>query len=371
MKPHLRTQKHQPAAGNRSHVTIVIMAGGRGERLWPLVRTNKPKVCLSIDGKHSLLEATIDRLRGLWPDARWLIVTTNGQEDAIRDCLRHSNQRTPNLENSLLVEPQPKNTAACIGLAAIALAIRNPREIMVVMPADHWIRNVWAFRKNLRTAIRAALAHDTIVTIGIHPTYPHCGLGYLCAGTPLTTGVFRLDRFVEKPTRSVAAQLIRRPRTFWNSGIFIGAADTFLECLTEYLPNHICRLFPLANRVGRKSFVHRAQVAYRHLDNISFDHGVMDMLTRAIVVEGRFDWMDLGSWDAWAHLCRSPKTVGIESRNVTVIGEESHLVATIGVRNLIVVQSPSATLICSPKASQEVRQLLRQLAQRPQLKPYQ
>ncbi len=178
-------------AKRRLSVTFVVMAGGKGERLWPLVRATMPKVCLSPDGTRSLLRATVDRLRPAWPGARWLIVTSQGQEDAVRGCLPAA------LQGSVLVEPQIKNTAACITLAAVALAIRDPHSVMVVVPADHWVDDEEAFQRAIRTAIRSAVAHDTIAMIGIHPTHAHPGLGYLCAGTLIQAGggarVFSLE----------------------------------------------------------------------------------------------------------------------------------------------------------------------------------
>ena len=352
-------------------VTFVVMAGGKGERLWPLVRSTMPKVCLSPQGRRSLLQATIDRLGPAWPGANWLIVTTQGQAEPVRAALPSP------LRRSLLVEPQIRNTAACITLAAIALAIRDPHRVMVVVPADHWIGDVGKYRAAIRTAIRAAVAHDTIVTIGIKPTHPHPGLGYLCAGPALEDWrhprVFPLNRFVEKPSLAVARQLLARARTYWNSGTFVGTADKFLECVTEWLPDHTRRLLPLATVLRRQrsvsaggtagAFARRAAAAYRAVKAVSFDHGVMDQVRGGLVVEGRFPWADLGSWDAWARLGRATApTIALNSRNVTVVGHQHHLVAAIGVQDLLVVHSPSATLICRPDQAQAVREVVKRLS---------
>jgi len=363
----------------RPSVTFVVMAGGKGERLWPLVRVAAPKVCLSPTGRRSLLQATIDRLRPVWPQADWLIVTTKGQAEAVRAGLPRP------LRRAVIVEPQGKNTAACITLAAVALAIRDPQRVMVVVPADHWIEGAGVFRRAVRAAIRAAVAHDTIATIGVRPTHPHPGLGYLCAGSSLDgfrrPRVFRLARFIEKPSRVQAARLLTRPRTYWNSGIFVGTADKFLECVTEWLPDHARRLVPLADYLRRHrlqsaaassaSFTRLAGSPYRALDGVSFDHGVMDHAQAGLVVEGCFSWADLGSWDTWAHLGRaSSRTVAVDSENVTVIGQEGHLVAAIGVRDLLVVHTPTATLICGAGKSQKVRELVRRVAADPRLAAY-
>ena len=354
--------------------TFVIMAGGRGERLWPLVRTDRPKVCLAADGRRSLLQATIDRLRPAWPGAQWLIVTTAEQAQAVRACLRRGGRGrqaclSASLRSHVLVEPQAKNTAACITLAAVALAAHDPQQVMVVAPADHWFGDDAAFRRTLRAAIRAAVAHDSLATIGIRPTHAHPGLGYLCAGRLVSRGrsprIFRLVRFIEKPSADLAQRLLRRGRTYWNSGIFVGTADKFLECVTEWLPEHTRRLVPLAtNGLGMR----RARSAYRALTSISFDHGVMDHLRGGLIVEGRFRWADLGSWDVWAQLASggvAPMLVG--SRNVKVISQGPHLVAAIGVQDLLIVHTPDATLVCPAGRAQRVRELVAQLRRRPEL----
>ena len=256
-------------------VTFVVMAGGKGERLWPLVRARTPKVCLSPDGTRSLLQATIDRLRPVWRGASWLIVTTQEQADPVRAEL------PPSMRRALLVEPQIKNTAACITLAALAVG-RDPEQVMVVVPADHWVGEPRMFQQAVRTAIRAAMAQDAIAMIGIRPTHPHPGLGYLCGGAPLAGSwnprVFRLVRFVEKPSRARAQQLLRRPHTYWNSGIFVGTAYRFLVSLAMYLPEHVRRLAPLAlTRALRRgtpaltatpAFLRRAASCYRPLKSI-------------------------------------------------------------------------------------------------------
>ena len=357
-------------------VTFVVMAGGKGERLWPLVRVSTPKVCLSPDGTRSLLQMTIDRLRPVWPKAEWLIVTTQEQAGAVRASLPSS------LRRQVLVEPRGKNTAACITLAAVALAARDPSRVMVVVPADHWIGEERAFQEAVRAAIQAAVREETIVTIGIRPTHAHVGLGYLCAGARASTGrgprVFRLARFIEKPSLVLARRLIVRPKTFWNSGNFVGTADTFLGHITEWLPEHTRRLVPLAklfkarrSRGGSGAFASRVDAAYRALAGISFDHGVMDHLHNGLVVEGRYQWADLGSWDVWARLgSHSAPALSYDSTNVTVVGRDEHLIATVGVKDLVVVYTPSATLICHPDCAQAVREVVRRVYTAPHLARY-
>jgi len=347
---------------SRPRVTFVIMAGGRGERLWPLVRAWRPKVCLAPDGRRTLLEMTIRRLRPVAPSAatRWMIVTTRPQAEAVRRAT------PPALRRSVVVEPQGRNTAACLTLAAVRVAAREPQRIMVVIPADHWIGDTGAFQRSVRSAIRASASRETIATIGIRPTHAHPGLGYLLAGRQLPGGprVYQLKRFIEKPSARRAMQLAKSGRTYWNSGIFVGSAETFLRCVTEHLPNHARRLIALANGAspaGRR----RAERAYRTLEPISFDHGVMEHLREGVIVEGRFPWADLGSWEIWAGLqgrqAADAKAMTVDGRNVLVVSQEPHLVATIGLRDLIVVHTPTATLICPRDRTQAVRDVVKRL----------
>jgi mannose-1-phosphate guanylyltransferase len=273
---------------SRIAVTFVIMAGGRGKRLRSLVSAARPKVCLSLDGKRTLLQATIDRLRPVWPTADWLIVTTQGQADIIR---RHL---PAGLRRALLVEPQIKNTAACLTLAAATVAARNPQRVMVAVPADHWVEDEVAYRRSVRTAIHAAVRQQTIAMIGIPPTRADTQLGYLCAGRPLhdSTGsrVFRLASFVEKPPQAHAARLAKQPNTYWNQGSFIATADRFLRALKQWLPDHVQRLVPPPRTI---------RAAYRGLRPVSFDHGVMNRLQEGIIVEGLFAWIDVGTAETW------------------------------------------------------------------------
>jgi mannose-1-phosphate guanylyltransferase len=254
---------------------------------------------------------------------------------------------------------------------------------MVVAPADHWVMETKAFARTMRRAIEVARRGDALVTIGIRPTHAHPGLGYLRAGASLngraSAPVWRLAQFIEKPTRARARRLLARGRTFWNSGYFIGTADKFLECVSEWLPEHTRQLVPLAPAMagrrpglaaglGRGALSQRAQRAYRALRSVSFDHGVMDHVHDGLVVEGRFRWADLGSWDVWVRHepSRSPRLL-LGSRNVRVIGESSHLVAAVGVRDLLVVHTPRATLICRAGRTEAVRDVVARLQRSPRL----
>ena len=354
---------------DRPSVTFVVMAGGRGERLWPLVRADRPKVCVSPEGRDSLLGATLARLRGVWPGADWLIVTTREQAGPVRRAV------LPSLRRAVLVEPMIRNTAACLTLSAALVARRDPQRILVVVPADHWVgggaRNAAAYRRSLRAAIQASAREQTIAVIGLKPTHPHPGFGYVRAGARVkgagAARVFRVARFIEKPTRTTAARLLRQGRTYWNAGMFVGPARVFLELTARQLPEHVNRLVPLARQAGRPGWLGRAARAYQRLPSISFDHGVMVPSRTGLVVEGPFQWADLGSWDSWSRLRGRAPVVSVDSRRVTVVSDPGHLVAAIGLRDVIVVRTERATLVCRADRAQAVRDALRQIRQDPRL----
>ena len=345
------------------------MAGGKGERLWPVVRADRPKVCVSADGRTTLLEATLKRLRPLARTQDLLIITTQEQLDPIR---RHLPRM---FHPSLLAEPEPRNTAACIALAAGILAARDPRLVMVVLPADHWIPQTTVFQRSLRAAIEAADDSDRMVMIGVRPTRVHSGLGHLCVkgvrGREQGCRVFRLARFVEKPSRASAQRLMRQHTVYWNAGIFVGRVTTFLTLIQRWLPDHARHLFPLGTMVSRPTFWRRARAAYREVRPVSFDTGVMAHVHDGDVIEGAFQWEDLGSWDSWMRVNRLKEPgLSIASRNVRVLSPEGHLVAAVGLEDAIIVQTTDATLVCRGSDAQAVRHVVARLSQDTRLSRY-
>lgn len=355
-------------------ITFVIMAGGKGQRLWPLVCKQTPKVCLSPNGSRSLIQQTIDRLRPVAPGAQWLIIATPGQDAPIRRAL------TFQKNIRILVEPEGKNTAACIALAAAAVGCRNSERIMVAVPADHWMSDIPAFQRSMRKAITAASQQNKLVVIGIAPKGPNTGLGYLAtapaAGGSEKPRLLRLKRFIEKPDIKTAKRIVAQAGVFWNSGMFIGSAGCFLKNIAEWLPGHSRRLTPLAacfarNQQGSPAFKRQLKAAYQKLDPISFDYGVMQHLRDALVVEGDFGWEDLGSWDIWARFSEAgSRKVLVDSKHVSIVGQPERLVAVVGVPNIVVVQTPRATLICKSGRTQEVRSVVSTLSANRRLAGY-
>ena len=342
-------------------VTYVILAGGKGERLWPLVRTAFPKVCVPVEAGRPLLRATVARLGPRLSPRELLIVTTADQARAVRAIL------PPSLHRTVLIEPEGKNTAACMALATAVLR-HDPDRIMVVLPADHWIRPSAAFRRALRAGVTVAQTQEELVLIGIRPTRVHPGLGHLTVGAPAGTRhgcqVFCLTRFVEKPPRAVAQRLLRKRTTYWNAGIFIGRVRVFEKAFRRSLPSHARRFFSAGTAA-------RLGAAYRGLRSISFDNGVMKPRQRGWVIEGRFEWEDLGSWDSWIRVKRlSAPPVLINGSNVHTLARPGHLIAAVGLRDAVIIQTPDATLIFRTNDAQAIRAVARRLQQDARLARY-
>lgn len=347
----------------KPRVVFAILAGGKGERLWPLVRSANPKVCLSPDGSKTLLARTFERLKTAWPAASFFIITTQEQEKAIRKVLPKQKRI------QLIIEPEGKNTAACITLAALAATRQDSNAILFTVPADHWVGQLKPFRQTAQTAIHMAAQEDCLVTIGIRPTHAHTGFGYLCAGkrvkkeTGRPPAVFKVVRFVEKPSLSVARRLIGSSSTYWNSGMFAGKASVFIARIKRHLPQHYRQL----SKAGLGNLTR----VYPRLKPVSFDNGVMQHLRDTLVVQGNFPWEDLGSWDVWARLGgKTVRTLSLQSSRISTIGERGHLIVTLGVSNLLIVQTPTATLVCHADKAQSVREIARELASRASLKAY-
>ena len=353
-------------------VTFVVMAGGRGERLWPLVRSHRPKVCVAPDGKTSLIASTLKRLEGLSPKQQHLLVITHSQAKAIAKALPAKYHR------AMVPEPQGKNTAACIALAASILSARDPEQVMVVLPADHWISPTSKFRDSLKAGIELARAYDRMVMIGLPATRVHTGLGHLCTGQSEGTrhgcASFRMVRFVEKPTPELAHELMRQYRTFWNAGIFIGRVSTFQSLIRRWLPDHAARLDPLGALAGTPRFARTLAAAYRQLEGISFDHGVMAHVDDGFVVEGGFAWEDLGSWDSWVRMTAGHKALcTVDSRNARAVSfgaDDQHLITVVGLDDVIVIRTPDATVVCRADKAQSIRDAVTQLGRDPRLVKY-
>jgi mannose-1-phosphate guanylyltransferase len=347
-------------------VYAVIMAGGSGTRFWPLSRRAWPKQFLSLaEQNESLLQATVRRIRGLVPSERILVVTSERHSDATR-------QQLPELPpENVLAEPSARNTAPCVAWAAAHVSARAPKAVMMVLPADPHIGDEQAYRA-LLTRSCAAAQDGGLVTIGVTPTRPETGYGYIECGAEAGGGVYKVQRFVEKPDLARAQEFIRDKRFLWNSGMFFFRADKVLEEYQRQLPD--LHAFASAYRdqtspAAAQSFV---SARYATLTSISIDHGIMERALDVRVVPGSFGWYDIGSWTtAWELAAKDANgnalladTSVVESNNCYVRAKPGKLVALIGVDDLVVVDTEDALLIMPRERAQDVRRVVDDLAQR-------
>jgi mannose-1-phosphate guanylyltransferase len=347
-------------------VYAVIMAGGSGTRFWPLSRRVWPKQFLSLaEQNESLLQATVRRIRGLVPSERILVVTSERHSGATR-------QQLPDLPpENVLAEPSARNTAPCVAWAAAHVSARAPNAVMMVLPADPHIGDEEAYRELLTRACAAA-ADGGLVTIGVTPTRPETGYGYIESGAELSSGVYKVQKFVEKPDLQRAQEFVKEERFLWNSGMFFFRADTVLAEFQRHLPD--LHAFALGYRGQASASVAQSYVLARYADltSISIDHGIMEKAQDVRVVPGAFGWYDIGSWttawelaekDANGNAIMAEASL-VDARNCYVRANAGKLVALIGVEDLVVVDTEDALLIMPRERAQDVRRVVDDLSKR-------
>jgi mannose-1-phosphate guanylyltransferase len=336
------------------------MAGGSGTRFWPRSRRRLPKQLLPVLGTRSLLQETIERLRGVVPPAHILIVTHRDHAAAVRRQLPTVPAR------NILSEPVARNTAPCLALAALTIEGRAPGATFVSVPADHAIADPAAFRATLLEALAWAAAQPVAVTIGIRPTAPETGYGYIEVGRRVGGRTARVGAFIEKPSSARARKLVATRRYLWNSGMFAWQTATVLGLLDRHLPAVMAPLRAALAKPARQRVAALAR-AYGRLPSISIDYGVMEHASDVLVVSGDFGWSDVGSWAALAAIAgragdRS-RIVPVDAQRSVVFGN-GRLVALVGVDDVIVVDTPDALLICHRDRAQDVRRVVDELARR-------
>jgi mannose-1-phosphate guanylyltransferase len=341
------------------------MAGGSGTRFWPRSRADVPKQLLALAGRRSLLQDAAERMAAVvgWP--RVLVVTGARHATAVRRQLPRVATR------QRLVEPVGRNTAPAIALAALHLAERAPTGCMIVVPSDHVIGDAPRFRRTIARATAVAERTGALVTLGVRPTRPETGYGYIRPGAAIRGaggGVAWVDAFIEKPGLVQARRLIRSGRALWNSGMFVWRVDRILAELERLLPEVVGPLAHAMRRGGRAALAR----AYRRIPAVSIDTGVMERAERVAVVPAGFPWSDVGSWAAvgelWQHRraganATRGQVVALDSRGC-VVDSPRRLVALLGVDDLVIVDTPDAVLVCRRDRAQEVRRVVAELRRR-------
>jgi mannose-1-phosphate guanylyltransferase len=345
----------------------VIMAGGSGTRFWPASRTGRPKQLLAFGRGRPLVEETLDRLSGLVPPERVLVMTNAEYVDVMRDVM----PEVP--ADNFLGEPAGRDTSACIGLAAVLLLKRDHEAVMAVVPSDHLIRPKEVFCRSLAAAESfVRKRQEALVTFGIEPTGPATGYGYIRRGAALgeRDGVpfYTVDRFHEKPDRASAEALLRSGEVFWNSGIFVWRAETILERIREFLPEIHAGLGLLADEAGTGGFDALLGRIYPTLPRISIDYGVLEKAPERAVAGVGYFWDDLGSWRAMERLIEPDESgnriqgdfAGMDASDL-IVSARGGIVAAMGVEGLIIVHTPDATLVCRKDDAEAVKKLVERL----------
>jgi mannose-1-phosphate guanylyltransferase len=343
---------------------VLVLAGGSGERFWPLSRKATPKQLLRLFSSQSLLEETVHRLDGLVPLENILVLTNQEQEAAVRRVL-------PNHpENNIVAEPAKRDTAAAIALGVGIIAARNASATMAVLPADHRISDKAAFQLDLKSAAQMAERSGDLVTIGITPTWACPGFGYIERGKQIgNSDAFEVIRFREKPNPDLAESFVRSGNFYWNAGMFIWSVNSILTEFNRHAPDLAEFVSAIRNSPDKKKVL---ADRFRSLRKTSIDYAIMEKASRVLVKPATFDWDDVGSWTAISkyleqlsgnNAANCPVTVETASNNIVFSDSKTH-VALLGVNDLVVVQSKDAILVCHRHDVEKIKNLIPKVPER-------
>lgn len=344
----------------------VIMAGGKGERFWPLSTSKRPKQLLSLVGGKPLLALAVERLEGLIPPERVFVVTNAELVAATREIASFLPPE------NIVGEPFGRDTAAAASVGCVLAKQQSPDGVFCILTADHIMKDGALFRQALGDSIELAFAEPVLVTMGINPAFPSTGFGYIHAGEPMqresSTQFFRAKRFVEKPDAATAKDYVDSGQFFWNSGMFVWSVPTFEAAINAHAPELGAMMARLVELDGPVAVEQALAAEYEKLEKISIDYALMEKADNIVMAKGVFPWDDVGSWSALENHFEADAdgNIGIgrcetvdSSGNVVV--SDKRLTALIGIKDLIVVQADGATLVCPKDRAQDVKKMVERL----------
>lgn len=346
------------------NTTALIMAGGRGERFWPKSRKNMPKQFLSLtdDGK-TMIQLTVERISPMVKIEDVYVATNKDYKSLVLEQL-------PGLpEQNVLCEPVGRNTAPCIGLGAMHIAKKYDDAMMFVFPSDHLIKFNKMFIRTLQDACDVAKKDDNLVTIGIVPDYPETGYGYIKFDSQISDGnAYKVERFVEKPSLEVAKEYLATEEYLWNSGMFIWKTSSILKNLQKFMPETFESLKRIQDAIGTEHEETVLEKEFYGIQSQSIDYGIMEKADDIYILLGAFGWDDVGSWLAVERIKKTNEFGNVVSGNIItvnthncVIQGENKLIATVGLEDMIVVDTEDATLICSKDHAGDIKKVLENL----------
>jgi len=339
---------------------VVIMAGGVGSRFWPRSKQKKPKQLIRIFGENTMIQDTVSRLEGFVKKENIFVITNQIQQERVIEQL-------PDVpEENIIAEPFGKNTAACIGLASVLIHKKSNNAVTIILPADHLIKDEEGFKETIKRAAEFAQSSDSLVTIGINPTRPETGYGYIqFIDDQVENGIYRVLTFAEKPNLSTAKRFLEAGDFLWNSGMFIWKTKTILSEIKVHLPELFEGLQKIEKAIGTDSFDEVLTKVYGQLASVSIDYGIMEKSSKVFLTKGKFSWSDVGSWEEVYQLCDKNKSGNSEFGDIytentldSYIFSPKKFTAVVGLENVIVIDTKDALLICNRDNSQDVKHVV-------------
>ncbi|MBM7652444.1 mannose-1-phosphate guanylyltransferase [Neobacillus cucumis] len=338
----------------------VIMAGGSGTRLWPLSKEHKPKQFINLDGKKSFLVQTIERICEVIPSENCFVITN-------KDYLQLTEEDVNGLipVSNIIIEPLKKNTAACISYASLFLEKKFGKGVVCFIPADSFVRNKAAYLNAINQVYQEAECRGKMMIIGVNPTYPATGFGYIQIDSEDEKGISKVVQFKEKPDLETANDYIKTNQYLWNSGIVAGQLESLIAGIKHIMPKHY---ESLTNALTSNDLSTNIEAAYSQLEDISFDYAFLEKFQNLHVVKGYFDWFDIGSLDAISILAGTDEHhnsvignhLGIDTENSTIYSLDS-FITTIGLKDIIIIETEGIILVCKKERAQEVKDLVAML----------